>query len=175
VSGAEDFCTIAASLEAKPLEVYPHCALISAPPAISGRNTYSLDPSPVRGRSVGSASSLSGGPVEGLVGDQHMVIQSTRESHRHWLQDCLLRSEELKKSTKGTLRWRRTGQSVAVANFRAFRAVAGRTLTCILPLGIINGSERPPNPLFFCFLASMCALPFLNISFIRRQEREDAF
>lgn len=35
--------------------------------------TYSLDPSPVGSHSVSSASSLSGGPVEGLVGDQHMV------------------------------------------------------------------------------------------------------
>ncbi|KAF2637447.1 p53-like transcription factor [Massarina eburnea CBS 473.64] len=34
--------------------------------------TYSLDPSPVGSHSVSSASSLSGGPVEGLVGDQHM-------------------------------------------------------------------------------------------------------
>ncbi|EDU44189.1 conserved hypothetical protein [Pyrenophora tritici-repentis Pt-1C-BFP] len=38
-----------------------------------GGNTYSLDPSPVGSHSVSSASSLSGGPVEGLVGDQHMV------------------------------------------------------------------------------------------------------
>ncbi|KAF2475753.1 p53-like transcription factor [Lindgomyces ingoldianus] len=36
-------------------------------------NTYSLDPSPVGSHSVSSASSLSGGTVEGLVGDQHMV------------------------------------------------------------------------------------------------------
>lgn len=36
-------------------------------------NTYSLDPSPVGSHSVSSASSLSGGPVEGLVSDQHMV------------------------------------------------------------------------------------------------------
>jgi meiosis-specific transcription factor NDT80 len=36
-------------------------------------NTYSLDPSPAGSHSVSSASSLSGGPVEGLVGDQHMV------------------------------------------------------------------------------------------------------
>ncbi|KAH7350273.1 hypothetical protein BKA66DRAFT_292267 [Pyrenochaeta sp. MPI-SDFR-AT-0127] len=36
-------------------------------------NTYSLDPSPVGSHSVSSASSLSGGPAEGLVGDQHMV------------------------------------------------------------------------------------------------------
>jgi meiosis-specific transcription factor NDT80 len=36
--------------------------------------TYSLDPSPVGSHSVSSASSLSAGPVEGLVGgDQHMV------------------------------------------------------------------------------------------------------
>ncbi|KAF2259888.1 p53-like transcription factor [Lojkania enalia] len=35
--------------------------------------TYSLDPSPVGSHSVSSASSLSGGPVEGIVGDQHMV------------------------------------------------------------------------------------------------------
>ncbi|KAF2026329.1 p53-like transcription factor [Setomelanomma holmii] len=38
-----------------------------------GGNTYSLDPSPVGSHSVSSASSLSGGPVEGLVGDQHMM------------------------------------------------------------------------------------------------------
>jgi len=38
-----------------------------------GGNNYSLDPSPVGSHSVSSASSLSGGPVEGLVGDQHMV------------------------------------------------------------------------------------------------------
>jgi meiosis-specific transcription factor NDT80 len=36
-------------------------------------NTYSLDPSPVGSHSVSSASSMSGGPTEGLVGDQHMV------------------------------------------------------------------------------------------------------
>jgi meiosis-specific transcription factor NDT80 len=36
-------------------------------------NNYSLDPSPAGSHSVSSASSLSGGPVEGLVGDQHMV------------------------------------------------------------------------------------------------------
>ncbi|KAF2489503.1 p53-like transcription factor [Lophium mytilinum] len=36
-------------------------------------NQYSLDPSPVGSHSVSSASSLSGGPVEGLVGDQHMM------------------------------------------------------------------------------------------------------
>ena len=36
-------------------------------------NTYSLDPSPVGSHSVSSASSISGGPIEGLVGDQHMV------------------------------------------------------------------------------------------------------
>ncbi|KAF2684410.1 p53-like transcription factor [Lentithecium fluviatile CBS 122367] len=36
--------------------------------------TYSLDPSPVGSHSVSSASSMSAGPVEGLVGgDQHMV------------------------------------------------------------------------------------------------------
>ncbi|KAF2013020.1 p53-like transcription factor [Aaosphaeria arxii CBS 175.79] len=39
-------------------------------------NTYSLDPSPVASHvgshSVSSASSLSGGPVDGLVGDHHM-------------------------------------------------------------------------------------------------------
>jgi meiosis-specific transcription factor NDT80 len=35
--------------------------------------TYSLDPSPVGSHSVSSASSLSGGQVEGIVGDQHMV------------------------------------------------------------------------------------------------------
>ncbi|KAH7072535.1 hypothetical protein FB567DRAFT_205194 [Paraphoma chrysanthemicola] len=38
-----------------------------------GGNTYSLDPSPVGSHSVSSASSMSGGPVEGLVGDQHMM------------------------------------------------------------------------------------------------------
>ncbi|KAF2188633.1 p53-like transcription factor [Zopfia rhizophila CBS 207.26] len=36
-------------------------------------NTYSLDPSPVGTHSVSSASSLSGGPVEGLGGDQQML------------------------------------------------------------------------------------------------------
>ncbi|KAF1995276.1 p53-like transcription factor [Amniculicola lignicola CBS 123094] len=36
-------------------------------------NTYSLDPSPVGSHSVSSASSLSGGPPEGLVGDHQMV------------------------------------------------------------------------------------------------------
>lgn len=36
-------------------------------------NTYSLDPSPAGSHSVSSASSMSGGPVEGLVGDQHMT------------------------------------------------------------------------------------------------------
>ncbi|KAF1838272.1 p53-like transcription factor [Decorospora gaudefroyi] len=36
-------------------------------------NTYSLDPSPVGSHSVSSASSLSGGPVEGMVDNQHMV------------------------------------------------------------------------------------------------------
>jgi meiosis-specific transcription factor NDT80 len=35
-------------------------------------NTYSLDPSPVGSHSVSSASSLSGGPIEGMVGEQHM-------------------------------------------------------------------------------------------------------
>ncbi|KAF3031944.1 hypothetical protein E8E12_003207 [Didymella heteroderae] len=35
--------------------------------------TYSLDLSPIGSHSVSSASSLSGGPHEGLVGDQHMV------------------------------------------------------------------------------------------------------
>jgi meiosis-specific transcription factor NDT80 len=34
--------------------------------------TYSLDPSPVGSHSISSASSLSGGPVEGLT-DQHMA------------------------------------------------------------------------------------------------------
>jgi meiosis-specific transcription factor NDT80 len=38
-------------------------------------NTYSLDPSPVGSHSVSSASSLSGGPVEGIVRDQHMVAE----------------------------------------------------------------------------------------------------
>lgn len=50
---------------------------LSGPGAMGGGgyrgNTYSLDPSPVGSHSVSSASSLSGGPVEGLVGDQHMV------------------------------------------------------------------------------------------------------
>jgi meiosis-specific transcription factor NDT80 len=36
-------------------------------------NTCSLDPSPVGSHSVSSASSLSGGPVEGVTGEQHMV------------------------------------------------------------------------------------------------------
>lgn len=40
-------------------------------------NTYSLDPSPVGSHvgshSISSTSSLSGGPVEGLVSDQHMI------------------------------------------------------------------------------------------------------
>jgi meiosis-specific transcription factor NDT80 len=36
-------------------------------------NTYSLDPSPAGSHSVSSASSLSGGPVEGLNGEHHMV------------------------------------------------------------------------------------------------------
>lgn len=36
-------------------------------------NTYSLDPSPVGSHSVSSASSMSGGPVEGLV-DQHHIV-----------------------------------------------------------------------------------------------------
>lgn len=36
-------------------------------------NNYSLDPSPVGSHSVSSSSSMSGGPIEGLVGDQHMV------------------------------------------------------------------------------------------------------
>jgi meiosis-specific transcription factor NDT80 len=36
-------------------------------------NTYSLDPSPVGSHSVSTASSMSGGPVEGIVGDQQMV------------------------------------------------------------------------------------------------------
>ena len=35
--------------------------------------TYSLDPSPIGSHSVSTASSLSGGPVEGLVGDHHMM------------------------------------------------------------------------------------------------------
>lgn len=35
--------------------------------------TYSLHPSPVGSHSVSSASSLSGGPVEGIVGDHHMA------------------------------------------------------------------------------------------------------
>jgi meiosis-specific transcription factor NDT80 len=36
-------------------------------------NTYSLDPSPVGSHSVSSASSLSGGPVEGITGENHMT------------------------------------------------------------------------------------------------------
>ncbi|ORY10351.1 hypothetical protein BCR34DRAFT_588689 [Clohesyomyces aquaticus] len=36
-------------------------------------NTYSLDPSPVGSHSVSSSSSLSGGPVEGLIDNHHMV------------------------------------------------------------------------------------------------------
>lgn len=40
--------------------------------------TYSLDPSPIGSHSVSSASSLSGGPPEGLVGDQHMVDDDTK-------------------------------------------------------------------------------------------------
>lgn len=36
-------------------------------------NTHSLDPSPIGSHYVKSASSFSGGPYEGLVGDQHMV------------------------------------------------------------------------------------------------------
>lgn len=40
--------------------------------------TYSLDPSPIGSHSVSSASSLSGGPGEGLVGDQHMVDDDTK-------------------------------------------------------------------------------------------------
>ena len=40
--------------------------------------TYSLDPSPIGSHSVSSASSLSGGPGEGLVGDQHIVDDDTK-------------------------------------------------------------------------------------------------
>ena len=40
--------------------------------------TYSLDPSPMGSHSVSSASSLSGGPPEGLVGDQHMIDDDTK-------------------------------------------------------------------------------------------------
>lgn len=36
-------------------------------------NAYSLDPSPVGSHSISSTSSLGGGPIQGLVGDQHMV------------------------------------------------------------------------------------------------------
>ncbi|KAL6155238.1 hypothetical protein ACJBU6_06832 [Exserohilum turcicum] len=36
-------------------------------------NAYSLDPSPVGSHSVSSASSLSGGPIQGILSDQHMV------------------------------------------------------------------------------------------------------
>ncbi|PSN68789.1 p53-like transcription factor [Corynespora cassiicola Philippines] len=41
--------------------------------AVYRGNAYSLNPSPAGSHSVSSASSLSGGPVEGLVGDQHLV------------------------------------------------------------------------------------------------------
>ena len=40
--------------------------------------TYSLDPSPIGSHSVSSASSLSGGPSESLVGDQNMVDEETK-------------------------------------------------------------------------------------------------
>ncbi|KAF2999791.1 hypothetical protein E8E13_006043 [Curvularia kusanoi] len=40
--------------------------------------TYSLDPSPIGSHSVSSASSLSGGPPEGLVGDQNMVDEDSK-------------------------------------------------------------------------------------------------
>ncbi|KAF2877618.1 hypothetical protein BDV95DRAFT_153522 [Massariosphaeria phaeospora] len=46
-------------------------------------NTYSVDPSPVGSHSVSSASSLSGGPVEGLVEDQHMVDEDMKISDAH--------------------------------------------------------------------------------------------
>ena len=39
---------------------------------------YSLDPSPIGSHSVSSASSMSGGPGEGLVGDQHIVDDDTK-------------------------------------------------------------------------------------------------
>ncbi|KAF1946844.1 p53-like transcription factor [Clathrospora elynae] len=42
-------------------------------------NTYSVDPSPVGSHSVSSASSLSGGPVDGIVGDQHMGDDDDRK------------------------------------------------------------------------------------------------
>lgn len=52
---------------------------INGPGALGGScgssyrgTTYSLDPSPIASHSVSSASSLSGGPVDGIV-DQHMV------------------------------------------------------------------------------------------------------
>lgn len=41
-------------------------------------NTYSLDPSPIGSHSVSSASSISGGPSEGLVGDQNMVDEDAK-------------------------------------------------------------------------------------------------
>lgn len=44
--------------------------------------TYSLDPSPVQSHSVSSASSLSGGPVEGMV-DQHMVDEDSKVVQTH--------------------------------------------------------------------------------------------
>ncbi|EMD94083.1 hypothetical protein COCHEDRAFT_1192233 [Bipolaris maydis C5] len=39
-------------------------------------NTYSLDPSPVGSHSISSSSSLSGGNIQGIVGDQQMVEDS---------------------------------------------------------------------------------------------------
>jgi meiosis-specific transcription factor NDT80 len=45
-------------------------------------STYFLDPSPSGSHSISSASSMSGGPAEGLVGDQHMVDDDAREEKR---------------------------------------------------------------------------------------------
>lgn len=43
-------------------------------------NQYSLDPSPVGSHSVSSASSSSGGPVEGLVSDHHMMDEDEEKA-----------------------------------------------------------------------------------------------
>lgn len=43
-------------------------------------NQYSLDPSPAGSHSVSSASSLSGGPVEGLVSDHHMMDEDEEKA-----------------------------------------------------------------------------------------------
>lgn len=56
---------------------------MNGPSAMGGGSyrgtTYSLDPSPVGSHSVSSASSLSGGPVEGMV-DQHMADEEDRKN-----------------------------------------------------------------------------------------------